>query len=43
MTEHERIYLKVLDVCRAQDGLCMDNDDERARLAHPIADALTDK
>jgi hypothetical protein len=42
MTEHEMIYLAVLAVCEKQDGLCMDVEEERIRLAWAIADALSD-
>ncbi len=42
MTEHERIYLAVLAVCEQQNGLCMDVEEERVRLAQAIADALAD-
>ena len=42
MTEHELIYLAVLAVCGKQDGLCIDVEEERVRLARAIADALTD-
>jgi hypothetical protein len=42
MTEHERIYLAVLAVCQQQNGLCMDVEKERVRLAQAIADALAD-
>ena len=42
MTEHERIYLAALAVCQQQDGLCMDVEEERVRLARAIANALAD-
>ena len=42
MTERERIYLAALAVCQQQDGLCMDVEEERIRLAQAIADALVD-
>jgi hypothetical protein len=40
MTDHEGIYLAVLTVCEQQNGLCMDVEEERVRLAQAIADAL---
>jgi hypothetical protein len=42
MTNHDLIYLAVLAVCEKQDGLCMDVEEERIRLARAIADALAD-
>jgi hypothetical protein len=41
MIEQERLYRAVLAVCEKQDGLCMDVEEERARLAHAIVAALT--
>jgi hypothetical protein len=42
MTEHELIYPTALAVCEKQDGLCMDVEEERVRLARAIAEALAD-
>ncbi|MGO9685871.1 MAG: hypothetical protein ACLPTZ_25425 [Beijerinckiaceae bacterium] len=41
MIEQARLYRAVLAVCEKQDGLCMDIEEERARLAHAIVIALT--
>jgi hypothetical protein len=42
MTKHERLYLAVLAVCDQHNGLCMDAEEERVRLAQTIAAALAD-
>jgi hypothetical protein len=40
--KHELISLTALAVCEKQDGLCMDVEEERVRLARAIAAAIAD-